>query len=191
MGTFKWLKLLPLIRFLSFNRASECFRLTNLTIALLSCPLLFLESESLWQYSISFKCVFKIFIRNAVWYSWYFHVVSAAILLLLLLIFFKILSSKLRLTSPTISISLWRFLLSATIWFTLSVSLSIFLQSSCRSASMTTFPLRSRIFWTNSDFFNEFNVDFDKFKIFLLLSPVLYNPLKCQRREMKILKFSW
>ena len=105
--------------------------------------------------------------------------------------FFKILSSKLRLTSPTISISLWRFLLSATIWFTLSVSLSIFLQSSCRSASMTTFPLRSRIFWTNSDFFNEFNVDFDKFKIFLLLSPVLYNPLKCQRREMKILKFSW
>ena len=139
----------------------------------------------------TYHCVFKIVIRNAVWYSWYFHVVSAATLLLLLLIFFKILSSYLRLTSPTLSISLWSFLLSATIWFMLSVSLSIFLQSSCRSASMTTFPLRSRIFWTNPDFFNEFNADFDKFKIFLLLSPVLNNPLKCARREMKILKFSW
>ena len=57
IGDTQMLKLLPLINFLSFNRASECFRLTNLTIALLSCPLLFLESESLWQPWISFRFI--------------------------------------------------------------------------------------------------------------------------------------
>ena len=61
-------------------------------------------------------------------------------------------------------------------------------QSLCKSALMTTFPLRSRIFWIKSDFFNEFNADSDKFKIFVLLSPILNNLLKCPRREMKIIK---
>ena len=57
LRTFKWLKFLLLIHFLSLNRASECFRLTNLTITLSSCPLLFLESGSLWQLSISFGSI--------------------------------------------------------------------------------------------------------------------------------------
>ena len=89
-----------------------------------------------------------------------------------------------------IAISLWSFLSSAIVWFMLSVSLSVFPQSLCRSASMTTVPLRSSIFWTKTDFFNEFNTDSGKFKIFVLLSPNLNNLLKCPRREMKILKFS-
>ena len=38
----------------------------------------------------TYYCVLKILIRNAVWYVWYFHVVSAAILLILRLVFFKI-----------------------------------------------------------------------------------------------------
>ena len=70
------------------------------------------------------------------------------------------------------------------------LSLSVFSQSLCKSALMTTFPLRSRIFWIKSHFFNEFNADSDKFKIFVLLSPILNNLLKCRRREMKILKFN-
>ena len=51
--TFKCPKFLPLIRFLSFNIASAYFRLKNLTITLLSWPLLFLERGSGWQPSIS------------------------------------------------------------------------------------------------------------------------------------------
>ena len=43
--------------FFFLNRASECFRLTNLTITLLSCPLLFLESGSQWQPSIFFGSI--------------------------------------------------------------------------------------------------------------------------------------
>ena len=51
--TCKSPKFLPLIRFLSLNKASAYFRLTNLTITLLSWPLLFLERRSRWQPSIS------------------------------------------------------------------------------------------------------------------------------------------
>ena len=57
LGTFKWLKHLLLIHFLSLSRAYECFQWANLTITLLSCPLLFLESRSLWQPSISFGSI--------------------------------------------------------------------------------------------------------------------------------------
>ena len=41
--------------FFSLNRVSECFRLKNWTITLLSCPLLFLENANLWQPSISVR----------------------------------------------------------------------------------------------------------------------------------------
>ena len=53
LGTFKCPKFLPLIRFLSFNKASAYFWLTNLIINLLSWPLLFLERWSRWQPSLS------------------------------------------------------------------------------------------------------------------------------------------
>ena len=51
-------KFLPLIRFLSFNRASAYFRLISLTITLLSRPLLFLERESQRHPSISLASTF-------------------------------------------------------------------------------------------------------------------------------------
>ena len=57
MGTFKCLWLLLLMHFLFLNRASKYFRLRNFTITLLSCPLLFLESGSLWQPSIYFGSI--------------------------------------------------------------------------------------------------------------------------------------
>ena len=192
---------------MSLTRVSECFRLTNVAITLLSCPLLFLQSGSLWQSSISsgsistpgslriLITVFKILVRNVVWYAWYLHVVSAAILdppLPFRVIIFNINYLFLQFMvnifyNHYITLS---FLFSATIWFILSISLSIFSESLCRSASTVPFLLKSRVFRTTSDFFNEFNADLDKFKIFLLLSPILNNLLTCPRREMKILKFN-
>ena len=68
--------------------------------------------------------------------------------------------------------SLWRFLFSAAIWLMLSVSFLFFLQSVFNSTSTKTFSLKSRVFWIKYHFFNKFNVDSDRLRIFLLLLSV-------------------
>ena len=55
LGTFKYLKFLLLIRFLSLNSVSEDIRSVNFTTILLSCSLLYVES--LWQPSILFGSI--------------------------------------------------------------------------------------------------------------------------------------
>lgn len=55
LGTFKYLKFLLLIRFLSLNSVSEDIRSVNFTTVLLSCSLLYVES--LWQPSILFGSI--------------------------------------------------------------------------------------------------------------------------------------
>ena len=57
IGNIQMIKALTTIPLFSLSRASECFRSTNLTVTLLSCPLLLLESGSLWQPLISFRSI--------------------------------------------------------------------------------------------------------------------------------------
>ena len=116
------------------------------------------------------------------WYVWYFHVASAAILLPICLFFFF----KINYLGLQFSVNIFYYCYITLEFLILHHNLVHafcksfnFSQSLCKSASMTTFPLRSMIFWIKSYFFNEFNADSDKFKIFVLLSPILSNLLKC------------
>ena len=76
---------------------------------------------------------------------------------------FMILSSNLQFTFFVITSSLVSFLFSAEIWSIASVSLCIWSDTLYKSESTITFPFRSSIFYTRSDFFNEFNADSEIF----------------------------
>ena len=125
LGTFKWLNLLLQIRFLSFSRASEYFRLTNLTITFLSWPLLYLESGSLWQPSISFGSISTPESLQYLPCSQDLYQECCSVCLIFQRCFCgyiappspdffqdKLLRSSLRLTFFTIALSLWSFLFS-------------------------------------------------------------------------------
>ena len=86
---------------------------------------------------------------------------------------FMILSFNLLFTFFVITSSLVSFLFSNKIWSIYPVSLCIWSDSLCKSVSTITFPFRSSIFCTKSDFFSEFNADSERFKILVLLSPIL------------------
>ena len=53
-----------------------------------------------------------------------------------------------------------------------------------------SFDLRSGIFWTKSHLSNEFSADSNRFRMFVLLWPILINRLECPRREIRISNFS-
>ena len=180
---------------MSLSRASKCFQLTNLAITLILPSTISWEWESvaalniLWIYLHSrvstntYHCALKIDIRNGVW-----HGMSDISMLLLRLycspfacFFFKINYLGLQFSVNIFYycyITLEFLILHHNLVHAFCKSFN-FSQSLCKSASMTTFPLRSTIFWIKSYFFNEFNADSDKFKIFVLLSPILSNLLKC------------
>ena len=154
--TCKWPKFLPLIHFLSFNKASAYFWLTNLPITLLLCPLLFLERGSRWQPSISLastsvpdslQMLITVFSKSSsqilfsmpdnstlfLWlycspFAWFFSK-------------FMILSSNLLFTFFVITRSLVSFLFSNEIWSIVSVSLCIWSDSLCKSVSTITLYL--------------------------------------------------
>ena len=145
--TFKCQKFLPLICSLSFNIASAYFQLRNLTITLLSWPLLFLERGSRWQPSISLaftsipdslQILMPVFSKSSLqmlfgmpdnstlflWlycspFAWFFSK-------------FIILSSNLEFTFFVITSSLVSFLFSNEIWCITSVSLYIWSDSLCK-----------------------------------------------------------
>ena len=146
--TFKYPKLLLLIRFLSFNIASAYFRSANLIITLLSWPLLFLERESRWQPSLplastsildSLQMLATVFSKSSS--QILFGMSGYSILFLRLYCspfvwFFSkfiILSSNLLFTFFVITSSLVNFLFSNEIWSIVSVSLLIWSDNLCKS----------------------------------------------------------
>ena len=54
-----------------------------------------------------------------------------------------------------------------------SLSLCIWSDILCKSVSTITFPFRSNIFYTKSEFFSVVKADSERFKILVLLSPIL------------------
>ena len=196
------IKTLLLIRFLSLSRASECFQSTNLMITLFSCPLLLLESGvcDSPQYPSDLSPLQNLQILITVFsrilpemlfgmpdmsmlflqqycstFTWFFVVL---VLQFAVNIFYYC------------YITLEFLVLRHNLVHPFCKSFNFFCRVLCTPISMTAFPLRSRIFWTKSDFFNGFNADSDKFKIFVLLSHILNNLLKHLDTEMKILRFS-
>ena len=147
--TCKWPKFLPLICFLSFNKASAYFRLTNLTITLLSWPLLFLERGSRWQPSISLastsipdslQMLITVFSKSSSQILFGMPDNSTLFLRLYCSPFawffskFMILSSNLLFTFFVITSSLVSFLFSNEIWSIGSGSLCIWSDSLCKSS---------------------------------------------------------
>ena len=126
--------------FLSLNRASKCFWLTNLSITLLSCPLLFLESGNLWQPSISFGSISSpeslqilatLSTRSSSGMLFVYLIFpccfchyTAPLFWIIYLFFFS--SLNLWFTFLTTTRPLSHLLFSATIWLMISVSFSVF-----------------------------------------------------------------
>ena len=126
---------------MSLSRASECFRLTNLTITFLSWPLLYLESGILWQPSISFGSISTPESLQYLPCSQDLYQECCSVCLIFQRCFCgyiappspdffqdKLLRSSLRLTFFTIALSLWSFLFSVSetyaclsVWATLRI----------------------------------------------------------------------
>lgn len=115
-------------------------------------------------------CTLQIIVRNAVSYTWYFDCLRL-ILLLIWLGFF---------TMSSLDHFEGCYSLPQSIFFKL---FTVFMQ-------VTIYNYFSRIFLTKSHFSYEFSPNSDRFRVFVLLSPILINLLMCPRREIKTLNFS-
>ena len=71
-----------------------------------------------------------------------------------------------------------------------SLSQSIFFNLFTVFMQVTICNYISRIFLTKSHFSYEFSPNSDRFRVFVLLSPILINLLMCPGREIKTLNFS-
>ena len=173
------------IHFLSPNIASAYFQLANLTIVLLSWPVLFPERRSWWQPSISpvstsipdtLQILITVFSKSPLHVMFSMPDNSSLFLQLycspFTWCFSKVIIFSLDLLFPFFVITslLVSFLFSNEIWSIASVSLYIWLDSLCKAV---TFPFRYNIFCTKHDIFSKFNAGSERFKILVLLSSIL------------------
>ena len=201
-------KLLPLIRILqqSFRvqyPSPAFFQLTNLTITILSWLLPFLERESVTSLSISGCDIYSRFFTDVnhgiLWifirvlfgmpdgptlflrlyyshFAWYFSE-------------FIIFSSNMLFTFWVIINSLLSFLFSIEIWSIVFISLDIWPDSLCKSASAITFSFRSNIFWLILTYWVNLMLILKDLKYWHYFQPFWLDLLMCQHRETMNLKF--